>query len=473
MDMKKRNQILNGKLFPVIIYICAPLFIYNFFNSCYSIIDSILVSNINATSISAVASLGQVSNLLQTLGMGLAGGGGIIVARLFGADRIDEARKNSNVLFSMGGIIVVILYVICLPLALPIMKISKIPDELITIGTSYFIVQILNLGFIVFNSILISLQKAKGNTLPILLLNIMSMLIKVALSFIFIFGMNVQNIIWLSVATLASQFVLFAVLLTINLQKSNIFRLSFNMLSLRWKYVKPILVMSIPIFIGKFIFAYGKVSVNAMSSTYGPLVVGALGVSNNMNGLATSPVNSIEEGESTIISQNLGNRNLKRALGVFTRSFLIAVVLGLIGYVLIRFALQAQLIALFQLNSEAADSAQFGALVKSIHRYDSLSIPSLAISSAVLGLLYGFGQTKLSMVLNISRVFVFRIPVLWYLQKFHSELGAECTGISMAISNIAIALTSVAFLIFFLIKIKKKGYKGMFFDHDEATEDII
>jgi Na+-driven multidrug efflux pump len=59
------------------------------------------------------------------------------------------------------------------------------------------------------------------------------------------------------------------------------------------------------------------------------------------------------------------------------------------------------------------------------------------------------------MVLNISRVFVFRIPVLWYLQTFHPEIGAEAAGISMGISNICIALASLACLGFFLLKIKK------------------
>ena len=83
----------------------------------------------------------------------------------------------------------------------------------------------------------------------------------------------------------------------------------------------------------------------------------------------------------------------------------------------------------------------------------------LLLLAAVLGVLYGFGQTKLTMVLNISRVFVFRIPVLWYLQTFHREIGAEAAGISMGISNICIAIASMICLGVFLLRIKKRGYK--------------
>ena len=102
----------------------------------------------------------------------------------------------------------------------------------------------------------------------------------------------------------------------------------------------------------------------------------------------------------------------------------------------------------------AEGAAEFLALIKSIHRYDSLSILALAVNAAVLGVLYGYGKTKMTMVLNISRVFVFRIPVLWYLQTFHKEIGAEAAGLSMGISNICIALASLLCLGIFLLKMR-------------------
>ena len=111
---------------------------------------------------------------------------------------------------------------------------------------------------------------------------------------------------------------------------------------------------------------------------------------------------------------------------------------------------------MYNQNEVADGAAEFLALIKSIHRYDSLSILALAVNSAVLGVLYGYGQTKMTMALNISRVFVFRIPILWYLQTFHKEIGAEAAGISMGISNICIALASLACLGLFLWKINKK-----------------
>ena len=460
-DLKRRDKILNGNLVLTIISICAPIFLYNLFNSFYAIIDAVVVSKINPTSVSAVASLSQLQHLLSSLGSGLAAGGGILVARQFGAGEMERARYLSNQTISLSNIIIALLLGICIPFALPIMRISGVPEELISIGTGYFIVQVITLAFVFYNSVFMAMQKAKGNTKIMFWLNIFAMIIKLLLSVLFIWLLGFRNIVWVALSTLVGQMVMFAVLLAMMLQKDNVFIIKLEEFKLKKKETKDILSMSLPIFLGKFIFSFGKVSINAMCKTYGPLVVGALGVSNNINGMVTTPINSFEEGTSTIISQNIGANNLKRAIKTFKYSFFMATALGIVGYILVRFICQDAIINLYNQNAQAEDTAMFLALIKSIHRYDSLSILALAVNSAVLGVLYGFGQTKMTMVLNISRVFVFRIPVLWYLQNFRSEMGAEAAGISMGISNICIALASLSCLGIFLLKIKKKGYENM------------
>ena len=163
-DLKRRERILCGNLAYAIVSICAPIFLYNLFNSFYSVIDAVVVARIDPTSVSAVAALSQIQHLLSSLGAGVAAGGGIIVARLFGAGDMDNARYHSNQIISLSTVVVALLLAICLPLSLPIMRISGISDELIAIGTGYFMVQILTLAFMFYNSVFMAMQKAKGNT---------------------------------------------------------------------------------------------------------------------------------------------------------------------------------------------------------------------------------------------------------------------------------------------------------------------
>lgn len=457
-DQLQREKMLNGGYYPIIIAICLPLFTYNLFNAFYNLIDTSVVSAINPLSVSAVAAINQIQNLISSLGTGMAAGGAILVARYFGANDIDKASKYANTLMMMAFVLMALLLGICIPFGVPILKLTGVPLELIDIGTQYFYVQIISLSFMIFNGVFIALQKAKGDTKSIFILNILVMIIKLVLTLFFVYVKRVDNIIYVAFATLCGQLALFIIALTKQMSKNNIFVLSFKGKKMDQKIVLAILKISFPIFLGKFIFSFGKVSVNAMCKDFGPLVVGALGVSDNICGIVTSPINSFEETESTLISVNLGNRNLKRAFKMFTKSAFLAVLISTIGYILVRFVYLDELIALFTQNSNSGDSEVFKELIKVIFNYASLSIIALGINAAVMGVLYGFGKTKISMLLNISRVFVFRIPLLYYFKEFHYEMGIKAVGLSMGLSNIGIAVVSLLVLIVFLYNIKQHGY---------------
>ena len=210
-DYRRREKILHGSLFVTIISICAPIFLYNLFNSFYAIIDAVVVSKINSTSVSAVASLSQIQHLLSSLGSGLAAGGGILVARHFGAGDTEKARFHSNQTISLSTIVIALLLGICIPFALPIMRFSGVPSELISIGTGYFIVQIITLAFMFYNSVFMAMLKAKGNTKIMFWLNILAMIVKLSLSLLFIWGLGFTDIVWVAISTLVGQMLMFVI----------------------------------------------------------------------------------------------------------------------------------------------------------------------------------------------------------------------------------------------------------------------
>ena len=94
-------------------------------------------------------------------------------------------------------------------------------------------------------------------------------------------------------------------------------------------------------------------------------------------------------------------------------------------------------------------------MIVSIHRWEMLGYITLGINSATLALLLGYGYTKLTLLLNVARVFLFRVPVLWYLQRF-TELGTEAVGITMMVSNICSGVSAIAVVIPVLVRIRKK-----------------
>ena len=188
--------------------------------------------------------------------------------------------------------------------------------------------------------------------------------------------------------------------------------------------------MNIPVIVERIAFAVGKVIVNSMSTVYGSWTVGALGISNNIGGITTNPQNGFQEGGSSIISQNLGAGRPKRALLAFRWVLYIDMLIGLV-------IMTASLLCLNQLAGLfAGDNAEFAEMIKQIYRFEAVGAIPLGVNAAVMALLYGFGKTRVTLVMNFCRVFLFRVPVLWALQQF-TDLGNVSAGIVMAVSNVA------------------------------------
>ena len=461
---KRRKMILSGNLAKTLTVIILPLAIYQLFNSTYTLLDQVICAQISTTAQNAVSSISQIKATISAFGGGLAAGGAVIVSRYFGAGDVKSARHASSNLFFMAIIMSALLCILFIPLAEPIMRLCRIADESIEIGVGYFRLQLLELALVSINAVFIGLEKAKGNSRIIMVLNIIVLVFKLGLTSSFVFWWDMKDIIFVEVSTILAQGMLTLFALYILFSKSNILRLSLTMILPKKKDVLPILKLSLPIFLGKFVMSLGKVVVNGICGEYwnaitDGLIVGTLGVSNNMCGMITSPTNSFEEGGSTIVSQNLGNRNIRRAMKSFIYSLIAVTVISVLGYVLMRFVFIDQLVNLFSSSDDKSEI--YKTYVREIFVWDSLSIPSLGVTAAVLGLLYGFGQTGLSTVLNLSRIGS-RIIFLVTIHSIAPDLSPTlCAGLSMGISNGVILLLAITFLFIFLIKIKKNGYKGM------------
>ena len=192
---------------------------------------------------------------------------------------------------------------------------------------------------------------------------------------------------------------------------------------------------SLPVIAEKALFAFGKTIVNSMCTLYGALMVGAMGVSNNLGGITTNPQNGFEQGSAAIISQNFGAGRFRRVLEAFYATAVINMLLGAVISGLELWQLDF-LSSLFDGGSE-----EFRRMIVMVYRYEVWGAVPLGLNAAVMALLYGLGKTRLTLLLNFSRVFVFRIPVFWFLQNY-TGLGERSVGIVMMVSNVSVAVAA-------------------------------
>lgn len=440
-DERYLHMSLNDSMWKVILYIGTPLAMYQMLSQIFAILDTMMAAHISKESVSAVAYLSQVNHILSAVGGGLAVGAGIKISHAFGQGNFDLVRKRVSSLYILCLSVGVLMLAGILPFTGQFLRLAGTPEGLIKVGTSYFIVQLLTMVITFLNNVYIAVERARGNARLIFKLNLMVILTKLSLTAFFVYILN-SGLVMIAVASLISQLLLLAIAVFNSLKGDSAFGFSLAAVSKEREVVAPMIDSSLPVIAEKALFAFGKTIVNAMCTVYGDLMVGAMGVSNNLGGFTTMPQNGYQEGCASIISQNFGAKRYERVIKAFFVTMIINVFLGALisGFEIWQMDFFASLFD--------SGSYEFHEMIKLVYRYEALGAVPLGINAAVMALLYGLGKTKLTLIVNIARVFAFRIPVFWFLQNF-TALGEKSVGIVMMVSNISVTVMSslVAFLV--------------------------
>ena len=450
-DENFREYALNKPLFKVMFNVCLPLALYQSMQAIFSIIDSLLASFIGSQAVSAIASIHQITTMVTAIGSGLAVGGSIRISESYGMGDYESVRKRCSTLYVTVIAVGIALALILVPFAGSFLSFLGTPAELVSEGVGYFRVQIMILALSFFNTVYIAIERSRGHSKRLMFLNMLVILVKLSLSAFFIYVLH-GDVIMIAIATLISQLTLCTIAVISIIRDDGCFKFSLKAADFKKRTILPIVKLSYPIAAEKMLFAAGKVIVNSMSGVYGAMTVGALGISNNIGGLTTQWHSGMHDGASSLVSQNRGAGKYSRTIGVFWRLMIIDVLIGFTGFMLVSWNLPL-LAEIFARSKDKFDPA-FCDMIVAIHRYEMIGYMTLGVASSVNAFLIGMGKAKTVMTLNIVRVFVFRVPVLFFLQRF-TGLGYEAVGITMMVSNVSAGVVSILAAIPTLIKTSK------------------
>ena len=140
-DEQFREESLNGNLWKLLIKVGTPLAFYQMLTSFYNIVDSLIASHINADAVSTVAYLSERSALAQAIGMGLALGGSVTLAKAYGAGEYKKVSRYSATLVVIS--LIAMAAVLCLlPFTGLILRLGGTSPEMIRTGSTYFAIQL-------------------------------------------------------------------------------------------------------------------------------------------------------------------------------------------------------------------------------------------------------------------------------------------------------------------------------------------
>ena len=458
-EVNRRKLMLSGKQLKAILTISLPLVFYASIGQIFQLIDTFIAANMSAATISTVSFVNQLEKMLMAIASALSIGGGVIIARSFGSGDMEKVRQQISTLFFSALFIGGLVLALIIPLMYPILRLLQMPQELLLQGTIYSSLVVVSVIFQFINTVFFAVQKSRGNTKIIMWGNLLVLFIKTSLNIITIRLIERgvidrgKGIYFLPIATISAHFVLTIIALINLTDKKNPFRLSLRHSQFNKTFLLPLTSLGLPVFLEKFIFAFGKALVNSLCATMGTTVVGALGVSDRICGLSTNPINGFQEAESSLVSNNLGNKNVRRAISFFYRTTILTM-----SYVIVFFVIMC----VFResiIHAFAKENATFAEEIDKIYYWERLDTILIALNVSVMGLLYGFGKTKITMLLNSARLFVYRIPVLLIFMKIPAlsqSVGISGVGIAMCISNGLTGLTAGIIAIIFIRRELKK-----------------
>ena len=431
-----REKSLSSNVYLLIIQVGMPLAVFALFASLFSLLDTIMASHIGTIDVSTVAYMNQLRMILNSIGTGIGTGSMILINRAYGAG--DKAKTNelTNTLVRLL-LILSLIFLLMIPFVPAILRLIKTPEEFISEGSAYFRILITATVVNFVNLIYINVEKSRGRTGVILVANLSMMVIKLIFSALFVYVLD-KGIAYIALSTLISYSACAIYALPHLFDRNSIFCIRPSLVFHTKKgYSKSLLSLSFPVAVEDSTFSLGKVIVNSIASSYGAEMIGALGISNNVSGLAASFENGFSDASSSIVSQNYGAGKCRRAIKVYIANIIITFIASLFALGVL-YAFSDKLIPIFA-TSRNGFNAGFMETIRRIFIYDSLSCFGIAFNGAGMDFLLGLGKTKVTLVLNFLKIFVFRIPVLFILQMFISD-GATALGVMMMISNCGVAI---------------------------------
>jgi Na+-driven multidrug efflux pump len=167
-------------------------------------------------------------------------------------------------------------------------------------------------------------------------------------------------------------------------------------------------------------------------NSFGSAVTAAFGVGNRIIGMALVPAMGLSQSNATAVGQNLGAGNEARAESSVKSSLL------LIGMILLPLT---TLMFLFggDISRAFVDDPSVIQLGRTMFRIITPSVFVFGFLLVILGSFQGSGHTVPVMVLNMSRLWLLRIPAAYAL-AFLAGLGAKGIWWGMFLSNSVTAL---------------------------------
>ncbi len=420
-------------LYKSFLILALPIFGANFLRAFNDMVDTYFIGQIpdSVAAQAGISSAWPPFSILQSFQVGFSVAGVAVISQLLGAGTQEKARENAGVLFLLSVVLGILVNIITYFIAPTAMTIIGAQGAAHTCAVEYLRIRSFEmLAFFIFGTFQ-AVRQAQGDTSTPVYLSIISIVINIVLTALFVRGMG-MGAFGAGLATMIGQVAIAPVCLYLLFSKKQSLHLTRSALRFRPFETKNLIRISLPAAGSQALSSLGFLVLQMVVVSYGDEVTAAFSIGNKIASLLLMPVFALGSVLAAYVGQNIGAGNSLRARKACKVSRNMGLIVSIAGC-LILLPFREWLVSLLTndpLTQSFATVYVFWTL---------LTQPLMALFQNYLGIFNGAGKTRYAMILSSARLWVIRLPLL-LIFKLLTNLGSSGIWYAMVISNFLILL---------------------------------
>lgn len=409
----KENKMGTMPLGKLLLNMALPMVMAMVVQALYNVVDSLYVSKISESAVTALSLAYPVQNILIGFATGIGVGVNSILSKSLGEHDQEHANYAAGNGIILVGITTVLFLLFGIFYSRPFFEMQSTVQETVDGGTDYLtICCCLSLG--IFVEVLGErLLQSSGRTFYTLITQGSGAVANIILDPLFIFGFEplgipAMGLAGAAVATVLGQWL--AALLTIifNLKYNPEVQFGLKYLKPMGQSLKPILTVGIPSVVMVGVGSLMNFAMNQILQGFSETATGVFGIYYKLQSFFFMPLFGINNATISIMAYNYGARNAQRITGTLKLANITALIVMLVGLLIFQLAPNT-LLGMFNPSEEFL---RIG--VKAL-RIISWHFPLAAIGIAVSASFQALGNGIYSTITSVCRQLLVLLPVAYLL----------------------------------------------------------
>ncbi|MDB5806029.1 MAG: putative efflux pump [Betaproteobacteria bacterium] len=437
---KRKALFLEGPIPRALVTLAIPIILGNLLQTGYQLTDAFWVGRLGASAVAAVSVSFPVTFLVIALGSGLAMAGATLSAQYMGAGRQDMVNHVAAQTMLMVVVTSVVLGALGFALAPALLHLLGVASDVYEGALGFLRVSFVGIIFVFGYAMFQALMRGVGQTRAPLYIVLFTVLLNFALDPLFIFGWGPvpgYGVMGAALATLITQALAAAIGIVVLLRGRHGIKVALSDFMPDLPYIKRAFFLGFPGSVELSTRGLGLVVMSFLVASFGTMTIAAYGVGSNVLQVITIPAMGLSMAVSTLVGQNIGAGNVERAarityLGTLA-GFALLTCVGVVAY----FA--APWIVAFFVPNEAGVIENGARFI----RIMCLAWGGIGVQLSVVSAFRASGNMLSAMVIALVSQWMIQFPLAYVLSK-HTVLGAEGLWWSFPVTNVAVALISIA-----------------------------